>query len=110
MHTETNTYSVVDAPSWLWKQWINIQRMRADGVPVLGFTWYSLVDQIDWDSALTVKAGHVVGCGLYDLERKPHPVADAYRMLLKEYGQITILPHGEIFELTNRGAGIKVEV
>ncbi len=110
MHTETNTYNVEDAPTWLWKQWINVQRMRADGAPVLGFTWYSLTDQVDWDSALTQKAGHVVPCGLYDLDRKPHKVAEAYRMLLHEYGQITILPHGEIFELTNRGAGIKVEV
>jgi hypothetical protein len=110
MHTETNTYNADEAPSWLWKQWINVQRMRADGVPVLGFTWYSLTDQVDWDSALTVKAGHDVPCGLYDLDRKPRPVSDAYRMLLREYGQITILPHGEIFELTSRGAGIKVEV
>jgi DNA-binding IclR family transcriptional regulator len=24
------------APAWLWKQWINVLRMRREGVPVLG--------------------------------------------------------------------------
>ena len=110
MHTETNTFNPDEAPTWLWKQWINILKMRADGVPVLGFTWYSLIDQIDWDTGLAQKNNTVNACGLYDLNRKPRPVADAYKMLLKEYGQITIFPHGELFEVTNKEAKLKVEV
>ncbi len=110
MHTETNTFDAAQGPTWLWKQWINILRMRADGVPVLGFTWYSLIDQVDWDSGLAKKDNHVVNCGLYDLNREPRPVAAAYRMLLEEYGQITIFPHGELFEVTKREARLKVEV
>lgn len=110
MHTETNTFNADDAPTWLWKQWVNILRMRADGVPVLGFTWYSLIDQIDWDCGLAKKLGHVNECGLYDLNRKPRKVAAAYRMLLEEFGQITIVPHGELFEVTERPARLKVEV
>ncbi len=84
--------------------------MRFDGVPVLGFTWYSLIDQIDWDTALAEKNNTVNPCGLYDLNRQPRPVAAAYKMLLEEYGQITIFPHGELFEVTNREARLKVEV
>ncbi|HXG85276.1 MAG TPA: family 1 glycosylhydrolase [Pyrinomonadaceae bacterium] len=110
MHTETNVFEPKDAPTWLWKQWINILRMRSDGVPVLGFTWYSLIDQIDWDIGLAEMKGKVNECGLYDLNRKPRPVADAYRMLLEEYGQITIVPHGEMFEVTREAAKLKVEV
>jgi beta-glucosidase/6-phospho-beta-glucosidase/beta-galactosidase len=110
MHTETNTFDAEQAPTWLWKQWINILRMRADGVPVLGFTWYSLIDQIDWDTGLAKKNNTVNACGLYDLNRKPRPVAAEYKMLLKEYGQITIFPHGELFEVTTRNARLKVEV
>ncbi len=110
MHTETNIFDPKLAPSWLWKQWINILQMRKDGVPVLGFTWYSLIDQVDWDSQLVKKAGHVCECGLYDMNRKPRPVAAAYRQLLEEFGQITIVPHGEIFEVTTRPARLKVEV
>ena len=110
MHTETNTFDANTAPTWLWKQWINILRMRADGVPVLGFTWYSLTDQIDWDTGLAQKNNNVNACGLYDLDRNPRPVAAAYRMLLEEFGQITIVPHGELFEVTDREARLKVEV
>jgi hypothetical protein len=110
MHTETNVFDADEAPTWLWKQWINVLRMRADGVPVLGFTWYSLIDQVDWDAELTEKRGHVNPCGLYDLSRKPRPVASAYRALLQAFGQITIVPHGEMFEVTRRDARLKVEV
>lgn len=110
MHTETNVFDADEAPTWLWKQWVNVLRMRADGVPVLGFTWYSLVDQIDWDVELARQCGHVNACGLYDLDRRPRPVAAAYRALLEEFGRITIVPHGEMFEITDRGARLKVEV
>ncbi|MBC7923450.1 MAG: glycoside hydrolase family 1 protein [Ferruginibacter sp.] len=110
MHTETNTFDAEENPTWLWKQWINIMRLRADGVPVVGFTWYSLTDQIDWDIALAEKRGQVNECGLYDLNRKPRPVAAAYRSLLEEFGQITVVPHGEVFEVTERKASLKTEV
>ena len=110
MHTETNTFDAAQAPTWLWKQWINVLRMRKNGVPVLGFTWYSLIDQIDWDTALGQKNNTVNECGLYDLQRNPRPVADAYKMLLQEYGQITIFPHGELFEISGSDAELKVEV
>jgi beta-glucosidase/6-phospho-beta-glucosidase/beta-galactosidase len=110
MHTETNVFDANEAPTWLWKQWVNILRLRKEGVPVLGFTWYSLIDQIDWETGLAEKKGTVNACGLFDLDRKPRPVSDSYKMLLKEYGQITIVPHGELFEVTERPATLKVEV
>lgn len=75
-----------------------------------GFTWYSLIDQIDWDIALAEKRGMVNECGLYDLNRKPRPVADAYKMLLKEFGQITIYPHGELLSITDLPATVKVDI
>ena len=110
MHTETNVFDPTQAPAWLWKQWANILEMRQDGVPVLGFTWYSLIDQIDWDTGLAQKNGHVNACGLYDLNRQPRLVAESYQQLLQEYGRIAIVPHGEVFELTDQPALLKTEV
>ncbi len=110
MHTETNHFDSELAPMWLWKQWMNVLRMRQLGVPVLGFTWYSLTDQVDWDTALAEKNGKVIACGLYDLERKERPVAKAYRQLLKEFGGITIVPKTEMFVLTEKAASLKVQV
>ena len=110
MYTETNTSDAAEAPLWLWKQWVNVLRMRQEGVPVLGFTWYSLIDQVDWDQALAHQVGRVNACGLYDLDRQPRPVAEAYKLLLQEYGQITIVPHGELFEISDQPVTLKTEV
>ena len=110
MHTETNTFDAKQNPVWLWKQWKNILRMREAGVPVLGFTWYSLVDQIDWDTSLAEKNGTVNECGLYDLQRNERPVAKAYRSLLEEYGQIGFAPWGELFVLNDKPATLKIHV
>lgn len=50
MQTETNLVEGSngdEAVNWLWKQWANVLRVRNNGVPIVGFTWYSLTDQID---------------------------------------------------------------
>jgi beta-glucosidase/6-phospho-beta-glucosidase/beta-galactosidase len=86
MHTETNCPNAAEAPGWLWRQWHNVQLIHQSGVPVTGFTWYSLQDQVDWDIGLSRAVGNVNPVGLYDLNRDPRPVADAYRYLLEMFG------------------------
>ncbi|MEO6813651.1 MAG: hypothetical protein ABI172_06945 [Ginsengibacter sp.] len=44
------------------------------------------------------------------MNTKPHPITDAYKMLLHEFVQITIVPYGEMLEITDRPARLKVEV
>ncbi len=93
MHTETNTLNCSTDPSdWLWKQWHNVQHMRSEGVPVLGFTWYSLTDQVDWDSALREDNGTVNEIGLFDLDRKIRPVGREYRELVRLFGAVPLVP------------------
>lgn len=87
MHTETNICEP-DSVKWLWKEWANAHRLKQDGVPVLGFTWYSLTDQVDWDSALRVDAGNVNALGLYDLDRKIRPVGLSYKKLIHQWKKI----------------------
>ncbi len=55
-------------------------------MPLLGFTWYSLTDQVDWDVALGDERGLVNPVGLYDLDRRPRLVAAAYREIIREFG------------------------
>ena len=45
-----------------------------------------------------------------DLNRQPRAVADSYKMLFQEYGQITIVPHGELFEIGKQPAMLKTEI
>jgi beta-glucosidase/6-phospho-beta-glucosidase/beta-galactosidase len=82
MHTETNRIDASDAPRWLWRQWHNVQLLRRSGVPLVGFTWYSLTDQIDWGTALAESIGKVDPVGLFDLNRDPRVVGLAYAHLI----------------------------
>ena len=91
MHTETNRAEGPngdEAVDWLWKQWANVLRVRNDGIPIVGFTWYSLTDQIDWDVALREERGTVNPLGLYDLDRKIRPVGVAYKQLMQDWGEV----------------------
>lgn len=87
MHTETN---IIDnqAVGWLKRQWANAYRLKQDGVPMVGFTWYSLTDQVDWDTALRADAGRVNSLGLFNLNREIRPVGVAYKELIKQWGDL----------------------
>lgn len=99
MHTETNLRQEDNSVAWLWKQWQNVLRMRAEGIPVLGFTWYSLLDQVDWDSALREPNGHVNAVGLFDLNRAIRPVGEAYRNLIREFNWLPVVHNSDFFGL-----------
>ena len=91
MHTETNLSQGPkgdEAVNWLWKEWANVLRIRNHGVPIVGFTWYSLTDQVDWDSALRVRNNHVDPLGLFDLDRKIRPVGEAYKKLITSWRNV----------------------
>jgi beta-glucosidase/6-phospho-beta-glucosidase/beta-galactosidase len=75
MHTETNLGDSERAPAWLWKEWANMIRLKDDGVPIIGFTWYSLTDQMDWDTSLREVNGNVNPLGLFDLTGRSGPSA-----------------------------------
>ena len=93
MHTETNLAQGPngdEAATWLWKEWVNVLHLRNTGMPIVGFTWYSLTDQVDWDTALREDNGRIHPVGLYDLDRKIRPVGEAYRQLM--YNWRNVLP------------------
>lgn len=85
MHTETNRTDAADAPRWLWRQWHNVQLLRGAGVPLVGFTWYSLTDQVDWDRGMTQVLGTVDPVGLIDLNRDPRAVGLSYKYLIEMF-------------------------
>lgn len=91
MHTETNLHEGPngdEAVNWLWKQWANVLRVRNSGTPILGFTWYSLTDQVDWDTALREQNGRVNPLGLYDLDRNIRAVGRSYQQLIRDWREV----------------------
>jgi beta-glucosidase/6-phospho-beta-glucosidase/beta-galactosidase len=87
MHAETNI-SEPYAVQWLVKEWAQMVRLKEDGLPIVGFTWYSLTDQVDWDTALRDDAGRVNALGLFDLQRRIRPVGEAYKQLISHWRDI----------------------
>jgi beta-glucosidase/6-phospho-beta-glucosidase/beta-galactosidase len=83
-HCETNRVSSL-AVDWLDSQWSDIVAMRASGIPVVGFTWYSLTDQIDWQHALRVERNDLHAVGMYDLDRKIRPVGARYKEIIRQW-------------------------
>ena len=85
MHTETNQVQGMNAAFWLERQWANVLRLRQEGCPVIGFTWYSLTDQVDWDIDLRERHGHVTANGLYDMDRRIRRAGVEYRRIIGEW-------------------------
>lgn len=91
MHTETNMRegpTGQEAVQWLWKEWANVLRIRNVGIPTVGFTWYSLTDQMDWDTALRERNNRVHPVGLFDLDRNIRPVGQAYKRLIADWREL----------------------
>jgi len=85
MHTETNCDQGPrgdEACAWLHRQFAVVRSLMRSGVRVVGFTWYALGDQIDWDVELREARGVVNPRGLVDLDRRLRPVGHAYRDLI----------------------------
>jgi beta-glucosidase/6-phospho-beta-glucosidase/beta-galactosidase len=85
MHTETNRDQGPhgdEAVHWLRRQFAVVRALMRSSVPVVGFTWYALTDQVDWHVELREALGIVNPRGLVDLQRRIRPVGTAYRDLI----------------------------
>jgi beta-glucosidase len=89
MHTETNAAGR-GAAAWLESQWTDIVRLRREGFPIRGFTWYGLVNHVDWDSTLTRDAGRENACGMVSLTRRPNARYRRFRELAT--GSLEVAP------------------
>ena len=85
MLTETNMVDDGSGQSehWLRQTWAQAHHLRTHGVPMVGYTWYSLTDQIDWGIQLRRIENKVTPNGLCTLERKLRPVGEAYKKLAR---------------------------
>jgi hypothetical protein len=105
MVTETSvTGTNEERIAWLNRCVEDIRRLRGDGIPVIGYTWWPLFDHVDWDGAMLHQTGHVHPVGIYSLQRQSDdtlrrtgtPLTDAYgRLLAREdeaVGQLNSKP------------------
>ncbi len=79
-----------DKIAWLERSVADVRRLRAEGFPIIGYTWWPVIDHLDWDGALLHQTGHIHPVGIYRLERRPGGrleriptgLRDAYRALV----------------------------
>jgi beta-glucosidase/6-phospho-beta-glucosidase/beta-galactosidase len=70
MLTETSVDGKpINREIWLDTTLDHIRRLREEGVPMLGMIWWPMIDQLDWDGALTHRIGKIHQVGLYTLNR-----------------------------------------
>jgi beta-glucosidase/6-phospho-beta-glucosidase/beta-galactosidase len=71
MLTETSIEGQpINREIWLEQNIDHIKRLRDEGIPMLGLIWWPLLDQIDWDGALTHRVGKIHEVGLFNLKRQ----------------------------------------
>lgn len=82
LHTETNfvdhgpSSHVGNSDDWGMKQLIELAQLPKFGIPVLGFTWYSLMDQFNWHNGMQGSPRHtrLHPVGMYSWpEYEPRP-------------------------------------
>jgi beta-glucosidase/6-phospho-beta-glucosidase/beta-galactosidase len=71
MVTETSIEGKpINREIWLESNVEHVKRLREEGVPMLGMIWWPLIDQLDWDGALTHRVGKIHEVGLINLKRQ----------------------------------------
>jgi beta-glucosidase/6-phospho-beta-glucosidase/beta-galactosidase/glycosyltransferase involved in cell wall biosynthesis len=71
MLTETSVDGQpINREIWLEQTVDDCRRLREEGVPMLGYFWWPMIDQVDWDGALTHRIGKVHEVGLFNLRRQ----------------------------------------
>lgn len=72
MLTETSIEGQpINREIWLETNIDHIKRLREEGVPMLGIVWWPMIDQVDWDGALTHRVGKIHEVGLFNIKKTP---------------------------------------
>jgi len=105
MVTETSIDGTnVDRELWLEQTVADCKRLRSEGVPMLGYTWWPFFDNVDWDGALLHHIGKIHDVGLYNLKRQKDgllkrvraPLAEMFSEMIKSSDQLV----GELAEIS----------
>jgi beta-glucosidase/6-phospho-beta-glucosidase/beta-galactosidase/glycosyltransferase involved in cell wall biosynthesis len=64
----------------------HVRRLREEGIPMLGMFWWPMIDQVDWDGALTHRIGKIHQVGLITLSRQSNgTLARSATPLVKQF-------------------------
>ena len=94
----TETSARRDVPGraqWMDETLASVQRCRADGLPIIGYTWFPVFTMIDWAYRLDERPieEHLLHLGLWEsafdadgvLQRHSTPLVDRYRRYVASF-------------------------
>ena len=71
MVTETSADGhPINREVWLEQTIADCKHLREEGIPMNGYFWWPMIDQLDWDGALTHRVGKIHDVGIYNLKRQ----------------------------------------
>lgn len=90
MLTETSIEGqAINREIWLEETVEDCRRLREEGIPMLGYFWWPMVDQVDWDGALTHRVGKIHEVGLFNLRRQADgTLARHATPLVKQFAEV----------------------
>jgi hypothetical protein len=76
--------------AWMDRLVGEVRQVRSEGIPLIGITWWGLLDQVDWGSGLRRFRYEIDPTGLYRLEwrddrNRPIPPPDPPRASARDY-------------------------
>ncbi|NQT58352.1 MAG: family 1 glycosylhydrolase [Bacteroidetes bacterium] len=89
MITETSVYGESSLKTdWLSTSVAALGELREKGVEIVGYTWFPLLDMIDWN--YRIEAGpsenFLINLGLWDSERKAYSAVKTYKEVIETSG------------------------
>ena len=85
MVTETSVRGMTwEQTAWLEASTAVVSRLRDEGMPLRGYTWFPLIDMIDWEyrNRPGDRTDYLLKLGLWTIERAARPAAETYRSII----------------------------
>ena len=72
---------------WLRDSAALVLEMRAGGLPLMGYTWFPIIDMYDWSYRINPgpKEDFEARFGFWDAERRENPCVEEYRKIIAAY-------------------------
>lgn len=85
---------------WLESTVDDCKKLREEGIPMKGYFWWPMVDQLDWDGALTHRVGKIHEVGLFNLRRQADGTLTRHATgLVSQYAKLAAAGEGRVGEM-----------
>lgn len=88
MITETSVRGMIwEKNAWLLASTAVVAALRTEGIPIMGYTWFPLIDMVDWEyrNQPGDKSDFLMDVGLWTMNREERPCVQTYRAIIAKH-------------------------